>query len=135
MADFELDGVEMPRPSVWQTKPKLLVKEAERLIGNNRLVTDYSGVVPETTWTYKRIRQADYDILYAKYIIACAINKSIEHEVKTLDSNTGKVINYTGYTENNFEAALYRIRNGVRIYHNVVVTIVGVGGDDSWLIG
>lgn len=135
MADFELDGVEMPRPSDWITKPRVMTKDAERLIGNGRLVAEYLGTVPETVWTYKRLTQEQYDILYAKYIKACAINKSIEHSVKTIDSNTGQSISYTGYTENNFEAALYRIKNGKRIYHNVVVTIVGVGGDDSWLIG
>lgn len=133
MADFEINGVAMPRPSSWKTRPRVMTQDAERLIGNGRLIAPYLQIVPETEWVYKRLKAADYDILWNAYIKACAINKSIEHTVKTLDSNTGKSITYTGYTENNFEAALYRIKNGERIYHNVVVTIVGVGGDDSWL--
>lgn len=134
MAEFELNGVEMPRPSSWKTIPHIMTKDSERLIGNGKLVAPYLQAVPETIWEYKYLTGEQYDIIYNQYIKAVVINKNIECTVKTLDSNTGKSITYTGYTEDNFSAALYRVKpDGTRVYTNVVLTIVGVGGDDSWL--
>ena len=48
MSEFKIDGIVMPRPSEWVTKPKILTRDSERLIGPG-LVAPYSGTVYETT--------------------------------------------------------------------------------------
>ena len=130
MSDFKIDDIVMPRPSEWVTKPKILTRDSERLIGSGRLVAPYLGTVYETTWTYKYLDQFDYMTLYDAYILSCERNKSIEHDLETLDSNTGEVLKYRIYTQDDFQTPLYRIKDGIRYYTNVTFTFVGVGGGE-----
>ena len=80
--------------------------------------------------TYKYLDQFDYMTLYDAYILSCERNKSIEHDLETLDSNTGEVLNYRIYTQDDFQTPLYRIKDGIRYYTNVTFTFVGVGGGE-----
>ncbi len=130
MADFEIDGIAMPRPSSWVTKRVPLTSDSERLPGSGRLVAPYICMVLETEWTYKTLTQAEYDVLYDAYVLSSDRNKSIEHTIKTLDSNTGLSITYKMYLQSDFTAPLKRIRNGVREYVNISFTFVGVGGGE-----
>jgi len=130
MSEFKIDDIVMPRPSEWVTKPKILTRDSERLIGSGRLVAPYLGTVYETTWTYKYLDQFDYMTLYDAYILSCERNKSIEHDLETLDSNTGEVLKYRIYTQDDFQTPLYRIKDGIRYYTNVTFTFVGVGGGE-----
>lgn len=130
MGYFQIDGVDMPKPSSWTTKPNILTAESERLVGNGKLVAPYLTTIWETTWTYKLLSQEDYDKLYDAYITSCIRNKNLEHDFSTLDSNTGKQLRYRMYTQNDFNAPLYRIHNGKRIYKDISFTFVGVGGEE-----
>lgn len=125
-----IDGIEMPKPSSWMTKPNIMTSESERLVGNGKLVAKYLTTIWETTWTYKKLEQAEYDLLYDVYIKSCIRDKSLEHDFCTLDSNTGEVLSYRIYTQNDFQAPLYRIVNGKRVYKDITFTFIGVGGDD-----
>lgn len=127
---FMIDGVAMPIPDTWQTNPKIMTSDSHRTVSTGRLVAAYLQTVWETSWTYKVLWQEDYDRLYAAYITSCDANKSIEHSFSTLDSNTGRVLTYRMYTQDDFSAPLYMIRNGRRMYTDVTFTFVGVGGGE-----
>lgn len=129
MGNFKIDGVDMPKPSSWSTSPHIMTSDSERLAGSGRLVAPYLTTIMETEWHYKYLSQADYDKLYDAYILSCARNRSIEHDLTTVDSNSGNVITYRVYTQSDFKAPLYRIRDGVRYYRDVKFTFVGVGGE------
>lgn len=129
MSNFKIDGKDMPKPSSWTTNPHIITADSERLAGSGRLITTYLTTVLETEWVYKYITQADYDILFDAYITSCRRNRSIEHTLTTIDSNTGGVISYKIYTQSDFKAPLYMVKNGVRYYRDITFTFVGVGGD------
>lgn len=126
---FTIDGKEMPKPSEWTTSPKIMTKDSERLVGSGKLVAPYLCTIWETTWVYKYLTQEQYDLLYDAYITSCARNKSVEHNFTTLDSNTGNILSYRMYTQSDFKAPLYRIKDGKRYYKDVSFAFVGVGGD------
>lgn len=130
MGNFKIDGIDMPKPDVWDVKTNIVTRGSERLIGSGRLVAPFLGIVYETTWVYKYLEEEDYDILYDAYITSCTRNNSVEHDLTTLDSNTGLPLSYRMYTQNNFQAPLYSIRNGKRVYTEVTFTFVGVGGGE-----
>lgn len=125
-----IDSIPMPRPHAFVTAPKIMTADAERLIGTGRLSAPYLQTVWETTWTYKTLVQEDYDALYDAYILSVARNKSIEHSLTTIDSNTGNLLSYTMYTQDDFIAHIYTMSNGKRQYTNVSFTFVGVGGGE-----
>lgn len=127
---FTIDGAEMPIPSSWQTNPKIMTTDASRSITTGRLIAKYLQTVWETSWTYKVLYQEDYDKLYNAYILSCDRTKNIEHSFTTLDSNTGEILSYRMYTQDDFSAPLYMIRDGKRMYTNVTFTFVGVGGGE-----
>lgn len=127
---FTIDGLEMPMPDEWLVTPQIMTSDAKRTVTTGRLQAKYLQTVWVTEWTYRFISQDDYDVLYDAYILSCGRNKSIEHAFTTLDSNTGQIISYTMYTQDDFKAPLYYIRNGKRWYRDVTFTFVGVGGGD-----
>lgn len=127
---FTIDGKSMPMPSSWVTSPQIMTTDAKRTVSTGRLVAKYLQTVWVTEWTYAYITQEQYDILYNAYILSCDINKNIEHTFTTIDSNTGKLLSYKMYTQNDFKAPLYRVRNGIREYVNVTFTFTGVGGGE-----
>lgn len=130
MADFAIDGIEMPRPSDWLVNPKPMSSDAERLIGNGKAVVPYLTTAYEVTWTYRFLSSEDYDKLYDAYILSTIRNKSMYHTLTTKDSNSDEIMNLEIYTQSDFTAPLYRIKNGVRYYKDVKFTFVSLGGDE-----
>lgn len=121
---FKIDGVEMPRPSEWLVNPKPMSSDAERVAGTGEAVVPYLRTVYEVTWTYKYISQAEYDKLYKAYIQNTIDNKSMYHTLETLDSNSDNTLTLNIYTQGDFQAPLYRIKNGVRYYKDVKFVFV-----------
>ena len=130
MSDFMIDGIDMPKPSDWLVNPKPMSSDAERLVGSGKMVIPYLTTAWEVTWTYKYLSSADYDKLYDAYILSTIRNKSMYHTLKTKDSNSDKVMTLEIYTQSDFTAPLYRIKNGVRYYKDVKFTFVSLGGDE-----
>ena len=131
---FRIGKKTMPIPSSWQTKPGILTRDSKRSIKSGTITAPYLNTIYTTEWTYKYLSSADYDKLYAAYITSCAINKNIKHTFASVDSNNGKVIAYTMYTQSDFGGAIYRINptTDERYYSNVVFTFVGVGDTPKW---
>lgn len=128
--EFAIDGVEMPRPSDWLVNPKPMSKDAERLIGNGKMVIPYLTTAYEVTWTYKYLSATDYDKIYNAYIKSTITNKSFYHTLITKDSNSDGTLTLDIYTQGDFSAPLYRIKNGVRYYKDVKFVFVSLGGDE-----
>lgn len=128
--EFAIDGIEMPKPSDWLVNPKPISDEAERLIGNGRAVVPYLTTAYEVTWTYKYLSAEQYDKLYDAYIRATTRNKNMYHTLTTRDSNSDDILTLDIYTQNDFSAPLYRIKNGVRYYKDVKFVFVSLGGDE-----
>lgn len=129
--DFMIDNTAMPRPSSWTVNPKPISSDAQRLIGTGRAVVPYLTMVYEVVWTYKFLSEDDYDILYAAYITSTVTNKSMYHTLKTLDSNTGNSLELDIYTQSDFTAPLYRIKNNKRYYRDVTFTFISLGGEEG----
>lgn len=130
MIEFAIDGIEMPRPSDWLVNVKPISTDAERLIGNGRAVVPYLTTAYEVTWTYKYLSGDDYDVLYDAYIRKTTENKSMYHELVTRDSNSDDILTLEIYTQSDFTAPLYRIKDGVRYYKDIKFTFVSLGGDE-----
>lgn len=128
--EFAIDGVEMPRPSDWLVNPKPISSDAERLIGNGKAVVPYLTTAYEVTWTYKYLSSDDYDKLYTAYIKKTIENKSMYHTLITKDSNSDNIMTLEIYTQSDFSAPLYRIKNGKRYYKDVKFVFVSLGGDE-----
>lgn len=128
--EFAIDGVEMPRPSDWEVDRQILSSDSERLIGSGKAIVPYLTTVYVTTWKYKYLSSADYDKLDAAYIKSTIANKSMYHTLTTRDSNSDDILTIDIYTQGDFKAPLYRIKNGVRYYKDVTFTFVGLGGDE-----
>lgn len=116
---FKIDGVEMPRPSDWLVRPKPLSADAERVAGTGEAIVPYLRTVYEVTWTYKYISKAQFDVLYNAYIRSTINNKSMYHVLETEDSNSDETLTLNIYTQGDFSAPLYRIKNGIRYYRDV----------------
>lgn len=130
MSDFMIDGKDMPKPSDWLVNPKPMSSDAERLVGSGKMVIPYLTTAWEITWTYKYLSSADYDKLYDAYIMETIRKKNFYHTLTTKDSNSDKVLTYDIYTQSDFSAPLYRIKNGVRYYKDVKFVFVSLGGDE-----
>ena len=130
MSDFMIDGKDMPKPSDWLVNPKPMSSDAERLVGSGKMVIPYLTTAWEVTWTYKYLSSADYDKLYDAYILSTIRNKSMYHTLTTKDSNSDKVVTYNIYTQSDFTAPLYRIKNGKRYYKDVKFVFVSLGGEE-----
>lgn len=128
--EFAIDGIEMPKPNEWQVSPNPVSKDAERLAGNGKLIAPYLTMCWTIEWKYKNMKSEDYDKLYDAYITSCIRNKSMYHTLTTKDSNSDTVKTYEIYTQSDFKAPLYRIKNGVRYYKEFTVTFVTRGGDE-----
>ena len=130
MSDFMIDGIDMPKPSDWLVNPKPMSSDAERLVGSGKMVIPYLTTAWEVTWTYKYLSSADYDKLYDAYILSTIRNKSMYHTLTTKDSNSNKTLTLDIYTQSDFSAPLYRIKNGIRYYKDVKFVFVSLGGDE-----
>ena len=130
MSDFMIDGKDMPKPSDWLVNPKPMSSDAERLVGSGKMVIPYLTTAYEVTWTYKYLSSKDYDKLYDAYILSTIRNKSMYHTLTTKDSNSNKTITLDIYTQSDFSAPLYRIKNGIRYYKDVKFVFVSLGGDE-----
>ena len=130
MSDFMIDGIDMPKPSDWLVNPKPMSADAERLIGNGKMVIPYLTTAYEITWTYKYLSSDEYDLIYDTYIRATTRNKSFYHTITTRDSNSDEVLTYDMYTQSDFSAPLYRIKNGKRYYKDVKFVFITLGGDE-----
>lgn len=130
MSDFMIDGKDMPKPSDWLVNPKPMSSDAERLVGSGKMVIPYLTTAWEVTWTYKYLSSADYDKLYDAYILSTIRNKSMYHKLTTKDSNSNKTLTLDIYTQSDFSAPLYRIKNGIRYYKDVKFVFVSLGGDE-----
>lgn len=128
--EFAIDGIEMPKPSDWLVNPKPMSSDAERLIGSGKMVIPYLTTAYEVTWTYKRLTSEQYDLLYDTYIRKTIRDKSMYHTLTTKDSNSDEILELEIYTQSDFTAHLYRIKDGVRYYQNVKFTFVSLGGDE-----
>jgi hypothetical protein len=128
--EFAIDGIEMPRPSDWLVNPKPMSSDAERLIGSGKMVIPYLTTAYEVTWTYKYLSSAEYDLIYDTYIRKTTINKSFYHTLTTKDSNSDNILELDIYTQSDFTAPLYRIKDGVRYYKDVKFTFVSLGGEE-----
>lgn len=116
---FKIDGVEMPKPSSWLVNPKPLSANAERIAATAEAIVPYLRTVYEVTWTYKYLKSEDYDKIYNAYIKNTIINKSMYHTLETQDSNSDETLTLNIYTQGDFSAPLYRIKDGVRYYRDV----------------
>ena len=121
---FKIDGVEMPRPSDWLVNPKPMSIDAERVAGTGEAIVPYLRTVYEVTWTYKYLSSEDYDKLYNAYIKNTIINRSMYHTLETLDSNSNDTLTLNIYTQGDFTAPLYRIKDGIRYYRDVKFVFV-----------
>lgn len=130
MSDFMIDGKDMPKPSDWLVNPKPMSSDAERLVGSGKMVIPYLTTAYEVTWTYKYLSNNDYDKLYDAYILSTIRNKSMYHKLTTKDSNSNKTLTLDIYTQSDFSAPLYRIKNGIRYYKDVKFVFVSLGGDE-----
>ena len=130
MSDFMIDGKDMPKPSDWLVNPKPMSSDAERLVGSGKMVIPYLTTAWEITWTYKYLSSDDYDKLYDAYILSTIRNKSMYHTLTTKDSNSDKVVTYNIYTQSDFTAPLYRIKNGKRYYKDIKFVFVSLGGEE-----
>lgn len=130
MSDFMIDGIDMPKPSDWLVNPKPMSSDAERLVGSGKMVIPYLTTAYEVTWTYKYLSSEDYDKLYDAYILSTIRNKSMYHTLTTKDSNSNNVMTLDIYTQSDFSAPLYRIKNGIRYYKDVKFVFVSLGGDE-----
>lgn len=130
MSDFMIDEIDMPKPSDWLVNPKPMSSDAERLVGSGKMVIPYLTTAYEVTWTYKYLSSDDYDKLYDAYILSTIRNKNMYHTLKTKDSNSDNVMTLDIYTQSDFSAPLYRIKNGKRYYKDVKFVFVSLGGDE-----
>lgn len=130
MSDFMIDGIDMPKPSDWLVNPKPMSSDAERLVGSGKMVIPYLTTAWEVTWTYKYLSSEDYDKLYDAYILSTIRNKSMYHTLTTKDSNSDSIMTLDIYTQSDFSAPLYRIKNGKRYYKDVKFVFVSLGGDE-----
>ena len=130
MSDFMIDGIDMPKPSDWLVNPKPMSSDAERLVGSGKMVIPYLTTAWEITWTYKYLSSEDYDKLYDAYILSTIRNKSMYHTLTTKDSNSDSIMTLDIYTQSDFSAPLYRIKNGKRYYKDIKFTFVSLGGDE-----
>lgn len=121
---FKIDGVEMPRPSDWLVNPKPMSIDAERVAGTGEAIVPYLRTVYEVTWTYKYLSSEDYDKLYNAYIKNTITNRSMYHTLETLDSNSNDTLTLNIYTQGDFTAPLYRIKDGIRYYRDVKFVFV-----------
>ena len=128
--EFAIDGIEMPKPSDWLVNPKPMSSDAERLVGSGKMVIPYLTTAWEVTWTYKYLSSEDYDKLYDAYILSTIRNKSMYHTLTTKDSNSDSIMTLDIYTQSDFSAPLYRIKNGKRYYKDIKFTFVSLGGDE-----
>lgn len=127
--EFAIDGIEMPKPSEWLVNYKPMSVDAERLVGNGKMVIPYLSHAYEVTWTYKYLSSEDYDKIFNAYIKSTIVNKSFYHKLTTKDSNSDDILTMEIYTQSDFTAPLYRIKNGVRYYKDVKFVFVSLGGD------
>lgn len=130
MSDFKIDEKDMPKPSDWIVNPKPLSADAERLVGSGKMVVPYLTTAYEITWTYKWLSAEDYDKLYDAYIRETIRKKNFYHTLTTKDSNSDNVLKFDIYTQGDFTAPLYRIKDGVRYYKDIKFTFVTLGGDE-----
>ena len=130
MSDFMIDGIDMPKPSDWLVNPKPMSSDAERLVGSGKMVIPYLTTAWEITWTYKWLSSDEYDKIYDAYILSTIRNKSMYHTLTTKDSNSDEVVTYDIYTQSDFTAPLYRIKNGKRYYKDIKFVFVSLGGDE-----
>ena len=121
---FKIDGKTMPKPSSINISNKIISSSAERIAATGELVVTYLRTVREVVWTYKYLTSDEYDILYNAYIKSVIDTGIIYRTVETLDSNNGNQLTINTYTQDNFNAPLYRINNGERQYVNVELTFV-----------
>jgi hypothetical protein len=128
--EFAIDGIEMPKPSDWLVNPKPMASDSERTAGTGKAIVPYLTTAYEVTWTYKFLSAEQYDILYDAYIRKTTQNKSMYHTLTTRDSNSDDIMELEIYTQGDFTAPLYRIKNGVRYYKDVKFVFVSLGGDD-----
>ena len=128
--EFAIDGIEMPRPSDWLVNPKPMSSDAERLVGSGKMVIPYLTTAYEVTWTYKYLSSDEYDKLYNAYIKKTIQNKNMYHTLTTRDSNSDDIMTLEIYTQSDFSAPLYRIKNGKRYYKDVKFVFVSLGGDE-----
>ena len=128
--EFAIDGIEMPRPSSWQVNPKPMSSDAERLAGSGKMVIPYLGWAVECVWQYKYLSEEQYDLLYDTYILKTKREKSFYHTLTTRDSNSNDILNIDIYTQSDFQAPIYRIKDGKRYYKDITFTFVSLGGDE-----
>lgn len=128
--EFAIDGIEMPKPSDWLVNPKPISADAETLVGSGKVVVPYLTTRYEVTWTYKYLSSDEYDLLYDTYIRSTTRNKSMYHTLTTRDSNSDGILTFDIYTQGDFSAPLYRIKNGKRYYKDVKFVFVSLGGDE-----
>ena len=112
--EFALDGIEMPKPNEWLVNVKPMSSDAERLAGSGKMVIPYLTTAYEVTWTYKYLSAEQYDLLYDTYIRKTIRDKNFYHTLTTKDSNSDEILNLDIYTQSDFTAPLYRIKNGIR---------------------
>lgn len=128
--EFALDGIEMPKPNEWLVNVKPMSSDAERLAGSGKMVIPYLTTAYEVTWTYKYLSAEQYDLLYDTYIRKTIRDKNFYHTLTTKDSNSDEILNLDIYTQSDFTAPLYRIKNGIRYYKDVKFVFVSLGGEE-----
>lgn len=121
---FKIDGKDMPRPDDWQVNPKPLASDAERVAATGEAIVPFLREVYEVTWKYRFIKANDFDKIYNAYIQSSIDNRNMYHTLETQDSNSDRTLTLNIYTQGDFQAPLYWIRNGIRYYKDISFVFV-----------
>lgn len=127
--DYAIDGVPMPTPSEAYIEVSPMTLDAKRMPGNGQMVAPYLGTAFNVTWKYKWLNAAQFKRIYDTYILGTISKKDMFHTVKTLDTNTGESRELTIYTQDKLGQAPYMIKNGVRYFRDVTLSMVDRAGE------
>lgn len=126
---FQINGVSMPRPHSFKTKKKWLNKESERDINTGRLILKPLCRILETTWKYKMLRDDQFEIILNQ--LQQDSKDNYEKPFKTIDSRNFKILSYTTYEPDDFEAPEFTSvqADGHRYYKEFEIHFTNMGGD------
>lgn len=127
--DFQIDGVSMPTPHDARVSVNIMTQDAKRLPGNGEMIAPYAGTAFNITWKYKMLNAAQYKLLYDALITGTVNNKNVFHTIKTVDYDSGAVIEKTIYVQATFDSPIYMIRDGIRYFRDVTLTMVDKAGE------
>lgn len=124
---FQINGIAMPRPNSFKTNRKWNNLDASRDINTGELILNPINRIYETTWTYKLLRDDQFDIIYNQVFQQSKDN--YKKQFQTLDTNTFKLLSYITYEQDNFDSPeITNVKSdGHRYYKNITFNFTSVG--------